>query len=166
MNKSNTTFLKERATEIKERLCNKDFLGALELISSTEKAEDSHDIIRSKALAENAIGKYEKSLESIEEILEKSEEEADWHIAGELSLELGYLEKSCHYLTKAIELSLEKNTDYYLSTCYLERAYIYSLLGEKSLSINDLEKIDEDINIFWLKGVETISKKIILQSIS
>lgn len=155
----NDTIL-EVETYVKNLVIDKKFNEALDYINNIgDKSTVTADIILSKAIALNGLREKGKALEFLESISDQYNNIAIWHQAGEYALELGFSEKSLDYLTKAINLSLDEKNDYYLSTCYLERAYIYINQGETEKARIDLDSFkDEDTSIFWLKNIEALNK--------
>lgn len=138
--------------------------AALDLIVQFEEENDSVDfeILRFKSRALSILGKREKSLETLKLFLQDSTNLSDWHLASEIAIELGCFSDAKGYLSKTIELSLKSESDYFLQTCYLERAFVKIELQEFESAFADLNQVNEAENIFWLKGIKPINKKSLL----
>lgn len=151
----------ELLEKLDELVKNREFKTALDFILEFEKNHDpiEVEVSRYKARALSALGERKKSLEILEQFIQDSTDLADWHLASELSIELGQLNDAKGYLSKTIEISLEMGNEYFLQTCYLERAYVKILLKEFKSAVSDLNKVDECENIFWLNGISSINKK-------
>lgn len=152
---------KELANELRKinnLLIEGNFRESLDLIDCVLNSDleiKTTSIFRLKALAECALGNRGQAYGTIKAALNKTSDVADWHLAGEYALELGNIDEALMHLTTAIELSLKFKNDYFLSTCYLERAYIYIQLGEKRKAITDLDNLEYNESIGWLWNVKT-----------
>jgi len=146
---------------------NREFEVALNSIVEFEKNQNSIDVevSRFKARILSILGEGKKSLEILEQYVHESKDLADWHLVSELMIEQGRFREAKECLSKTIDLSLEIENEYFLQTCYLERAYVKILLKEFTSANLDLDQVDESENVFWLKGVESISKSRLLSKI-
>lgn len=92
---------------------------------------------------------------------------AVFYLAGEYALELQNIHKALDYLSKAIAVSIKRADTYYLSSCYLLRAYILIGSGDLESARQDLEAIEsDDVAISWIPNVPLISKKDMMESIT
>lgn len=143
--------------KINNLIIQEKFRESLDMIDSVLHSDlevKTTTIFRLKALAECAIGNRGQAYETIKGALNERSDVADWHQAGEYALELGFIDEALTYLSAAINYSLAHNNDYYLSTCYLERAYIYIQLNEKRKALDDLEHLEGNESIGWLKNTK------------
>lgn len=124
-------------------------------------------VMRQKSLAEYGLGCLDDAYKSIQSVVTSGEAQiADFQMAAEYALQLRKFKAAVEYLSRTILLSQQGGDAYYLSTCYLERAYAFLELGEKEKALLDLEKlVDDDDAVTWLANIPPLTKQSLLARI-
>lgn len=136
---------------------------ALDILNSQETLDEEDYLLKSLCLS--GLGKYEDALTILENALGSSKTISLWHKTGQLAMQLGKLSQAIEYFSKVIYLSEIQNSDYFLADTYLQRSNCYYENRDFEKALHDLNFVDDSTNISWLRGVEPLSKKILLDKI-
>lgn len=90
---------------------------------------------------------------------------ADYYFAGEYALQARLFKLSRDLFDQAIDKSLRSDSSYYLQSSRLLAALASHQLHEIDRCLDYLSRIDDDVEILWLKGFDRVSKKLMLDAI-
>jgi tetratricopeptide (TPR) repeat protein len=124
------------------------------------------DLVRRARLASSVyfcLGDIATSLTALESMLNSTEAEIrDFYLASEYALELLKLDATIKHASRAIEISLARGDRYFVSACYLLRAYAYIKSGDSASARKDIAQLPEDSAITWLFNAPRLSRSSLL----
>lgn len=95
--------------------------------------------------------------------LDHNEIDSVHYFAGEYLLEVGEFEEAIRYLSRCLEIAESSGDGWYQDSACLLRAYCAAKVGKFDMVRQDLEKIDDDDPMIWLKAKPIVSKNSIKQ---
>ncbi len=139
--------------------------GALfdDLISKYPDKEK--EIIRERSQAYASMDLFDDALSDRRVIIEKgADSAADFYFAGECAIQAGYFQEANDYFDEAVKECLSSGSTFYLQSSRLLAGFASYQLHEDDRCRGYLELIDEDVEVLWLKGLNRISKKLLLEA--